>query len=146
MMPRTIASCRAQSINAAIMLVAFMVALTLDSTEAFNLATAPSFGRSAKITPVAAASAPFFSTTKFASATRLFAEGSSDDEPTTVSEEVSKTIEEEAKPYPIDLPSPLLLSTSMILAIATTGMFHYYSQYMISGTYVWSILSLNNIS
>lgn len=28
---------------------------------------------------------------------------------------------EESKPYPIDLPSPLLLSASMVLAIASTG-------------------------
>jgi hypothetical protein len=28
---------------------------------------------------------------------------------------------EESKPYPIDLPSPLLLSVSMVLAIASTG-------------------------
>ena len=40
-------------------------------------------------------------------------------EPTPVALET----EEEDQPYPIDLPSPVLLSTSMVSAIAGVGMF-----------------------
>lgn len=39
------------------------------------------------------------------------------------SSEMTTTTEQSEKPYPIDLPSPVLLSSSMVLAIASTGTF-----------------------
>jgi hypothetical protein len=60
---------------------------------------------------------------------RLSASSNSDntgeDEPHIVDEPPASTVstkeEQPANPYPIDVPSPILLSASMVLAIASTG-------------------------
>lgn len=42
---------------------------------------------------------------------------------TTASAAETKKEEEESAPYPVDLPSPILLGTSIVIAIASTGTF-----------------------
>jgi hypothetical protein len=39
----------------------------------------------------------------------------------TVTRDATREVKETSQPYPVDLPSPLLLSSAMILAIAGTG-------------------------
>mmetsp|Transcript_7964 Transcript_7964/g.15189 ORF Transcript_7964/g.15189 Transcript_7964/m.15189 type:complete len:173 (-) Transcript_7964:65-583(-) len=55
--------------------------------------------------------------------TKEDAKATSDDTPaaTVVETFSSKEQEEEAAPYPLDVPSPILLASSMVIAIAATG-------------------------